>query len=121
MLQSAGLDTLQVPLTVTGFEMHGRDPIEERDAVYEAMKSGEGVQLFLVLPEVARVMLCGNTSMTSEEAETVVCSGVVGMGFDILRRTRTTDGFRGKVQHNSDVSIRMTTYGTDPNEFSLSS
>lgn len=120
MLKHAGLGDGQVELRTQEVPMSGRDPVMERDAVYAAIRHGEGMQLLLVLPEVATLILCGNTRLSRSEAEEVICSGVVAAGFKLSRQTQRRDGPRGRVMIDPPTtSLTMVSYGTNPHDFSL--
>lgn len=92
-----------------------QDIISGRDWVYDTIRQGgDGIQLILVLPEVARVILCGNTGYSRQQAEQLMASGVVAMGFRGVSQSRRMEAKRGTLITNELViAPQMTGYTAD--------
>ena len=120
LLEGSGFEGMTLKIGESPVNRPG-DIIEERDAIYDALRrGGQGIQVILTIPEVARAILCGNTGLSSKQASDILCSGVVAMGFRAFGKTQSSEGPKGRIHTKIEqIGIEMTSYGTNPTQFSL--
>ena len=102
------------------------DTIKGRDAIYKVLEQGtlsqggRGVRIVMATDPLARVILCGHQGLSRNDAEMILATGVVAMGFRAVVRTRRQEGLRGKVlAEEEQVRFEMTSLSSDPEELSF--